>query len=59
MAVFLRIIGHEVETAHDGLVAIEKAEIFQPDVILLDVGLPGLSGYKVWRSGLENGAAMT
>ena len=47
MAMFLRIMGHEVRTAYDGLVAIEVAEEFQPEVILLDVGLPGLNGYKV------------
>ena len=47
MAMFLRTIGHEVRTAYDGLVAIEAAEEFQPNVILLDVGLPGLNGYKV------------
>jgi PAS domain S-box-containing protein len=47
MAMFLRILGHEVRTAHDGLAAIEVAEEFQPHVILLDVGLPGLNGYKV------------
>jgi len=47
MAMFLRIMGHEVRTAHDGLAAIEVAEEFQPEVILLDVGLPGINGYKV------------
>ena len=47
MAMFLRIMGHEVRTAHDGLAALEVAEEFQPQVILLDVGLPGLNGYKV------------
>jgi CheY-like chemotaxis protein len=47
MAMFLRLSGHEVRTAHDGLSAIEVAEEFQPQVILLDVGLPGLNGYKV------------
>jgi signal transduction histidine kinase/ActR/RegA family two-component response regulator len=47
MAMFLRILGHEVRTAHDGLTAIEVAEEFLPQVILLDLGLPGLNGYKV------------
>ena len=47
MAMFLRIMGHEVRTAHDGLAALEVAEEFQPQVIFLDVGLPGLNGYKV------------
>jgi PAS domain S-box-containing protein len=42
----LRILGHEVQTALDGLEAIEKAEQFRPDVIVLDVGMPMLDGYE-------------
>ncbi len=39
--------GHEVAMAHDGPAAIEKAIAQRPDVALLDIGLPGLSGYEV------------
>jgi signal transduction histidine kinase len=39
--------GHQVEVAHDGYGAVAKAEQFHPDVALLDIGLPGLSGYEV------------
>lgn len=39
--------GHEVAIAHDGLAAIERAKEFQPEVALLDIGLPVLSGYGV------------
>ena len=38
---------HEVEIAHDGPAAIERAVAFKPDLVLLDIGLPELSGYEV------------
>ncbi|HVU89033.1 MAG TPA: ATP-binding protein [Pirellulales bacterium] len=41
-----RIWKHEVRTAYDGSKAIEQARDFQPDVILLDIGLPGMDGYQ-------------
>jgi PAS domain S-box-containing protein len=44
--IMLRILGHEVQTALDGEEAIEKAEQFRPDVIVLDVGMPMLDGYE-------------
>jgi two-component system CheB/CheR fusion protein len=39
--------GHEVHVARDGIAALEAAAAVDPDVILLDIGLPGLSGYEV------------
>jgi CheY-like chemotaxis protein len=36
-----------VRTAGDGSTALEAAGVFQPEVILLDIGLPGISGYEV------------
>jgi PAS domain S-box-containing protein len=47
MSRLLKLIGHEVATAHSGPEAIELAREFQPEVILLDIGLPGMSGYEV------------
>jgi signal transduction histidine kinase/ActR/RegA family two-component response regulator len=41
----LRMIGNEVQTAHDGLEAIAAAERFRPEVVLLDIGMPRLNGY--------------
>ena len=41
--------GHQVHTAYDGLEAVEAATSLQLDVILLDIGLPGLNGYEAAR----------
>ena len=49
LTVLLRLKGHIVESRHDGRDAVETAELFRPDVILLDLGMPGLSGYEVCR----------
>jgi CheY-like chemotaxis protein len=45
----LRHDGHEVRSAGDGREAIAAAEAFAPQIVLLDVGLPGLDGYEVAR----------
>jgi PAS domain S-box-containing protein len=47
--VMLQMFGHEVQTAFDGLEALERAEEFRPDVIVLDVGMPKLDGYETAR----------
>jgi len=49
LAMLLRLDGHEVETAHDGLEAVALAERFRPEVVFLDIGLPGISGYEAAR----------
>jgi CheY-like chemotaxis protein len=49
LAMLLQITGHETQMAHDGLEAVEAAERFRPDVILLDLGLPKLNGYEACR----------
>lgn len=46
-AAMLELEGHIVEIVGDGLSAVDKAFRMKPDVILLDIGLPGLSGYEV------------
>jgi CheY-like chemotaxis protein len=43
----LRSMGHTVSVAHDGKTGIELAQRSQPDVILLDIGLPQMNGYSV------------
>ncbi len=47
MATLIRLSGHEIEMAHDGETALEKAKSFKPEIILLDVGLPDMHGYEV------------
>jgi CheY-like chemotaxis protein len=49
LAVWLRLKGHEVELAYDGLQAIAAAEQLRPDVVLLDIGMPRLNGYEACR----------
>ena len=43
----LGLWGHEVESAADGQAALEAAASQRPDVVLLDITLPGMSGYEV------------
>ena len=50
IAILLRAMGNEVHTAHDGLEAVAAAAEFQPDVVLLDLGLPKLNGFDAARS---------
>jgi signal transduction histidine kinase len=49
LMMLLNLDGHEVHVAHDGASALELAEREQPDVMLLDIGLPRLNGYDVCR----------
>jgi len=49
LSVLLELTGHETHAAYDGLEAVEAAENFRPDVVLLDIGLPELNGYDVAR----------
>ena len=49
LAEMLRIAGHEVRVAHDGEGALRTAADFQPEVAILDIGMPGLDGYELAR----------
>ena len=49
LAELLCMMGNEVQVAHDGASALDCAPRFKPDVVLLDIGLPDVSGYDVAR----------
>ncbi len=49
LATFLRSDGHDVRVASDGRAALAEAAAFQPEVALLDIGMPDLNGYEVAR----------
>jgi CheY-like chemotaxis protein len=47
LALLLELGGHTVRTAHRGRAALSLAQTFRPDAVLLDIGMPDLSGYEV------------
>ena len=59
LAMLLELQGHEVRVAHSGPAALEITKGYAPDVVFLDIGMPGMDGYDVARRlrqqpGLEN-----
>ena len=49
LTMLLEQYGHDVRTAGDGPRALDEAKRFTPEIVLLDIGLPGLDGYAVAR----------
>ena len=49
VAMWLRLEGHEVRKVADGLQAVAIAQVFAPQIVLVDIGLPGINGYEVAR----------
>lgn len=49
LALLMRLPGHEVRTAYEGISALAEARKFMPDVVVLDIGLPRMDGYQVAR----------
>ena len=56
LARMLALWGHTVRTAHDGATALEVADTFAPEVVLVDLGLPRLDGLEVARRLRSSGA---
>ncbi|MDR3619427.1 MAG: response regulator [Paludisphaera borealis] len=57
MARLLKLLGHDVAVAQDGPTAVEAARSHRPDVVLLDIGLPGMDGHQVARALRNEGFA--
>jgi PAS domain S-box-containing protein len=57
LAMLLKLWGHRVEVALDGTRALDSARSFEPEIVLLDIGIPGMDGYEVaGRLRSEHGA---
>ena len=50
LAMLLELAGHQVEVAFDGAGGLEKARSLRPEIVLCDIGLPGMDGYAVARA---------
>jgi len=50
LVMILEILGHHVRVVHNGAVALDAARANVPDIMLVDIGLPGMNGYEVARA---------
>jgi PAS domain S-box-containing protein len=60
LSMLLEMSGHETRTVHNGLAAVAVAEEFEPEVVILDIDMPGVDGYEAARriARLPRGAAI-
>ena len=49
LSMLLETLGHEVRTMHDGTSALAIVDEFRPEVVILDIGLPGMDGFALAR----------
>ena len=59
LATLLEINGHETHIAHDGAEAVEAGAGRPPDVVFLDIGMPGLDGHEAARRSASSRGART
>jgi CheY-like chemotaxis protein len=61
MGVLLEVMGHQVRRVHDGAAALDMVATFDPQLVLLDIGMPKLNGYETCMAIRERdgGAART
>jgi PAS domain S-box-containing protein len=57
LVMLLQLWGHSVQAVHDGPTALATAKCFYPEVVLCDIGLPGMDGYQLARQLRDQGAA--
>jgi CheY-like chemotaxis protein len=50
LMMLLELLGHRVRVAHDGVAALDAVRVNVPDLMLIDIGLPGMDGYELARS---------
>ena len=49
MGMLLKFLGTDVQVAHDGTTALKIVKGFRPDIVLFDIGMPGMDGFEVAR----------
>ena len=59
LAALVRQLGHDVVVVHDGPSALQAAQAYRPEIILLDLGMPDMNGFEVARALRERGIAPT
>ena len=59
LQMLLNLLGYTVEVAYDGVTGLQAVASFMPDVIICDIGLPGLDGYDVATAIRANDATRT
>jgi CheY-like chemotaxis protein len=56
LALLLETLGHKVQVAHSGSAALARLDDYRPNILFLDLGMPGMSGYEVAQKMRENPA---
>ena len=59
MRIMLELDGHEVRVLNEGAGAVAAVRAFRPDLVLLDIGMPGMDGYEVARQLRADGGEAT